>query len=212
MRLFLSSENLGKYPEVFKQMVGQHKLAIIENAKDDWSEKDRTAKVGEHLDQLAKQGFEAEEIDLRKYFGKPAHLEEKMAEYGGLFVFGGNTFILRRAMAASGLDKILQNLLPANKLAYGGSSAGSCVMAKNLHGIDIGDFPDIVPENYPDKNIPWDGIGIIDFMIVPHYDSDWWGKEAKAAVDYLKIHKLAYKILKDDQVYIIDGKREELLK
>jgi hypothetical protein len=46
MRLFLSSENLGKNPEKFLKLIGgSHKLAVVHNAIDDWSANDRAAKI-----------------------------------------------------------------------------------------------------------------------------------------------------------------------
>lgn len=214
MRLFLSSENLGKHPEVFLKMVGPGKLGVTENAKDDWTEPDRQTKVQEHIDQLKRQGFDPEEIDLRNYFGKPDELKNNMNELSGLFVFGGNTFILRRAMAASGLDKILQDLVPSGKLVYGGSSAGSCVAAKSLHGIEYGDRPqpDVVPDDYPIKKTIWEGLNLVPFMIVPHCESDWFGKEARKSIKYMKEHKIPHKSLTDGQVVVVDGDKTEVLK
>lgn len=214
MRLFLSSENLGKYPDVFLRMVGNRKLAIIENAKDDWTDEDRKNKVKEHLDQLSGQGFDAEEIDLRDYFGKKEKLLNELSNFGGVFVFGGNTFILRRAMAASGFDKVVKRLLGKDKTVYGGSSAGSCVTADSLRGIHFGDSPepDAVPASYSNKEIIWEELRLVPFMIVPHYGSDWWGAEANKCVDYLERENRPYKILKDGQVIIIDGDKTELLK
>lgn len=214
MRLFLSSENLGNYPEAFLKMVGGRKLAIIENAKDELNEEERKTKVQGHLNQLSTQGFDTEEIDLRDYFGKPKKLLDLLSNFGGVFAFGGNTFILRRAMAVSGFDKAIKKLLTENKIVYGGSSAGSCVAAKSLKGIEIGDRPqpDVVPSSYPMKKIIWEGLGLVPFMIVPHCKSGWWGKEADLNIGYLKEHNLPYRALKDGQVIVINGDREEFLK
>ena len=211
MRLFLSSENLGNYPEVFLKMVGKNKkLAITENAKDDWSPSDRKEKTEEHLKQLTAQGFGAEEIDLREYFGKPKELEEKLQESSGLFAFGGNTFILRRACAYSGLDKILPKLLAEDRIAYGGSSAGPILITPSLRGSEVGDYPEVVPQGYKSEII-WEGLNIVPFYIVPHCKSDWWGEPAKEMIAYLKSKKLDYYALEDGQVVIVDGDKEEFL-
>lgn len=212
MRLFLSSENLGNFPEVFLKMVGgNRKLAITENAKDDWSEKDRKNKVNEHLEQLKEEGFDAAEIDLRDYFGKPQKLEERLVEFDGLFAFGGNTFILRRACAYSGLDKILPKLTKNNQLAYGGSSAGPILIGPSLRGSEHGDYPEVVPAGYKEPII-WESLNIVPFYVVPHYKSSWWGKEAQQMMDYLKGKKFDYYALEDGQVVIVDGDKIEVLK
>lgn len=211
MRLFLSSENLGSYPEIFLKLVsGQKRLAMIENAKDDWSDKDRAKKVQEHINQLKALGFTVEEIDLRNYFGKSKELEQKMNQFDGLFVFGGNTFILRRACAYSGLDKILPKLIKQDRLAYGGSSAGPILIGPSLRGSEHGDFPDVVPKGYK-KEIIWEGLNIVPFYVVPHYKSDWWGKEAGQMADYLKDQNLEHYLLKDGQVVLVDGDKIEVL-
>jgi dipeptidase E len=215
MRLFLSSQSLGDYPDRFKELVGKNKkLALCENAKDDESDTERKIKHKEHKEEFTKQGYEVEELDLRDFFGKKDELEEWLSDFGAVWVSGGNTFILRRAMAASGFDRIIKNRLGEDSIAYGGSSAGSCVAAKSLHGIEFGDRPepDVVPKNYPDKKIIWEGLGFIDFMVVPHYQSRWWGEHADEAVQYLKKHNLKHHILKDGQVILINGDKVEFLK
>jgi len=214
MRLFLSSENLGNYPDIFLKMIGQGKVALVHNAIDYWPDEDKETKAQEHLDQFSEQGFNPEKLDLREYFGQPEKLLDKLSDFSGVFVFGGNTFILRRAMAASGFDKAIKKLLKEDKIAYGGSSAGSCVVARTLEGVEKGDRPqpDDVPDNYPSKEIIWEGLGLVDFMIVPHYGSTWWGIEANATIKYLKEHNLPYRILKDGQVILINRDKEKFLK
>jgi dipeptidase E len=214
VRLFLSSENLGKYPEVFLQMVGSGKVALIENAKDDISAKERINKVKEHISQFTSQGFDVEEVDLRDYFNRPEKLLNKLSNFDGVFVFGGNTFILRRAMVLSGFDTIIKGMLAADQIAYGGSSAGSCVTAETLRGIDQGDrpHPEDVPSDYPIKETIWEGLGLVPFMVVPHYKSSWFTKQADATIKYLKEHDITYRGLKDGQVIVINGNKEEFLK
>ncbi len=215
MRLFLSSENLGKYPETFFKLVGANKkLAFCENAKDDYDEIDRKAKVKEHLNQFRNEGFEVQELDLRKFFGKSDELKSWLKDFGSVWVSGGNTFILRRAMEASSFDKIIKQRLSENSIAYGGSSAGSCVTAPSLRGIDQGDrpHPDDVPEDYPNSEIIWEGLDLVPYMIVPHYGSTWFQKEADATIEYLSEHNINHRILKDGQVILVDGDKEEFLK
>jgi dipeptidase E len=212
MRLFLSSENLGNYPKVFFDLHGENKkLAFTENAKDDWSEKDRAAKVEEHKQQFESEGFEFVELDLREYFGEPERLESFLKDFGGIWVAGGNSFFLRKAFAYSGLDKLLIKLIKEDKIAYGGSSAGSIIVTPNLRGSEHGDYPHVVPKGYK-KGIIWEGLNLVPFYIVPHYKSDWWGKEADLMISYLKKENLKYYVLKDGQAVLIDGDKEEFLK
>lgn len=214
MRLFLSSQGQWNHSDVLDKLVGENRsVAYISNAKDDWSDKDRAAKVAEHKGEFEDHGFMFQEIDLRNYFNNQGKLLDLLSNFGLLWVSGGNTFILRRAMAASGFDKIIRKLLDNDKIVYAGNSAGPCVAAPSLKGLetDGADFPDIVPPGY-DEKIIWEGLNLINFYIVPHYKSDWYGKEANTLEKYYKKHKLPYKTLRDGQSIVINGDREEFLK
>jgi len=213
MRLFLSSQNLGNYPEKLAELAGTNrKVAYIGNAKDHWEPDVKTAKEEEHKAELAAAGLDAEIIDLRNYFGKPAELEKTInaGRYGLVWCSGGNTFILRRAFAYSGFDKILPKLLMSDKLAYGGSSAGAIIATPGLYGADLGDDPHEIPKGYKDEII-WEGLNLVKNYIVPHYGSDWFGTEAEAMAAFLEMEKLSYKKLADGQVIVIDGDKEEFL-
>lgn len=187
-------------------------MAYISNAKDDWSDSDRFAKVVEHKAEFEDHGYEFQEIDLRDFFRKKEKLLDLLSNFGLIWVSGGNTFILRRAMAASGFDESIKKILANNLLVYGGNSAGVCVVSPSLRGLerDNADYPDIVPKGYS-KDIIWEGLGLIDFYTVPHYKSDWYGKEADALERYYKINNLSYKTLKDGQSIVINGDKEEFL-
>ena len=209
MRLFLSSENFGRYPEVLVELAGENtKTALVNNAKDYWSIEDRIEKTEQKKQLFHQLGFTVHEIDLRAYFGKEKVLKESLKNYGLVWAGGGNTFILRRAMALSGLDSILKTRLAEDSIVYGGSSAGAIIPTPGLQGVELGDNPNEIPNGYP-KKVIWEGLNLVDFHIVPHYESDWFGKEAEEMEKYLKGRKLPYRTLKDGQVIVIDhGKKE----
>src|SRR3990167_1920870 len=111
MRLFLSSQDFGDYPEVAAKLAGRNrKAAYVKNAQDDKPD-ERDLSTPEKKLMFEAAGFEFEEIDLRNYFGKSKDLLNKLSNFGSFWSSGGNTFILRRAMKASGLDEILKQLL-----------------------------------------------------------------------------------------------------
>lgn len=211
MRLFLSSENLGRYPAEFLELVGgSRKLATIHNAIDDWPESERSAKVKNHLEQLKNQGSKPKDIDLRDYFNKQKELAGEFAEFDGIFVFGGNTFILTRAFHYSGADKLLYDMVRKNEIAYGGSSAGSIIATPSLRGSELGDHPEVTPDGYK-KEVFWDGLNFVSYYIVPHYKSNWFGVEAQAMANYFKHNYLPYRLLEDGQVILINDAKEEFL-
>jgi dipeptidase E len=213
MRLFLSSQDLGKYAHVAAELAGNNKkLALIRNAGDDKPD-ERNFTTPEKKEMFEAVGFTFEEIDLRDYFGKQAELKEKLSTFGALFSSGGNTFILRRAMKASGLDEILIELLHEDKILYGGWSAGAIIMTPSLRGADIGDrpSPDVVPAEYPIKETVWEGLGMVPYMIVPHTNMEWFKDDAAKSIAYYKSHDLPYKALKDGQVIVVNGSKSEFL-
>lgn len=211
MRLYLSSHGFGNHLERLQQMVGDNKKVLfIDNAKDDLSAEERQAHVDEKRAEFEEAGFEFYELDLRKYFGKAELLSKIVAGAGLVWVSGGNTFIVRRALKYSGLDEILMNDLRKDLFVYGGSSAGSIIMTKTLRGTEMGDDPYVAPEGY-EQEIIWNGLGMIYPQLVPHYQSAWFGNEAQAMIDYFEDNGLKYKGLKDGEVYIVDGEFEERL-
>ena len=192
-------------------MVGDNKRVLfIDNAKDYYAPEERRAHVLEKQQEFEEAGFEFFELDLRNYFGSPDNLKPLVEAAPFIWVFGGNTFVLRRAFAYSGFDTLLQNALKSTDMVYGGSSAGSIIMTKTLHGTEHGDDPYSVPNGYKEEII-WDGLGLVYPQLVPHYKSEYSGDEAQAMVDYFEHTGMKYETLKDGEVYIVDGDKEEKL-
>mgnify|MGYP003385177269 FL=1 len=49
------------------------------------------------------------------------------------------------------------------------------------------------------------------FMVVSHFQTDWFGKEADKSIEYLLKHNIPHKALRDGQVIVVDGNKEEFL-
>lgn len=204
MKLYLSSYHLGDNPQVLVEMVGKNKkAAVIPNALDNMEDKKLLEeKIQANMDELKNLGFKPEVINLKKYFGKPAELARKMSEFGLIWVRGGNAFILRRAYKQSGFDKWLVSQKNNKDLVYGGYSAGCCILSPTLKGLDIVDEPNIVSKGYS-PDIIWNGLGLIDFIFVPHYKSDH-PESAKVdeTVKYYRKEGMVYKTVRDGEVII----------
>ncbi len=203
MKFYLSSQGLGNEVRKLKKLFPKNKkTAYIANAVD-FSNDSKRRRRREKLDimDLKSVGLKPEILDLRKYFGKKKDLENKIKEFGVIWVRGGNTFVLRQAMKLSGFDKILEDLKKTDML-YGGYSAGMCVLEPNFKGLELVDDPSQNP--YMQKTI-WKGLGIIDYMIVPHYKSDHpESADMDKVVEYYKKKKIKFKTLKDGEVIVID--------
>jgi Asp-tRNA(Asn)/Glu-tRNA(Gln) amidotransferase A subunit family amidase len=196
------------------EMIGKDKTALlITNAWDtyDWNERSETT-LREMIDFLASFGVKSEQLDLRNFFGKSAELAKKLDKVGLIYAFGGNTFILRRAYSQSGFDKLLPKLLEQN-VVYGGFSAGSCICAETLRGLETVDDPNIVPEKY-DKKIIWEGLGLVDFVIAPHYRSDHpESLMVENEVAHYRENGIACQTLRDGEALVVNnGKVVKVLK
>ncbi|MBM3210370.1 hypothetical protein FJZ39_03475 [Candidatus Saccharibacteria bacterium] len=209
MKLFLSSYGFGEHAAEFCRLAGnEKKLLFIDNAKDCLMEDERALHVAEKLAELELLGFEPYELDLRNYFDKPNELWPIIEQAKVMWVSGGNTFVLRRALRYSGLDDMLRQRLKEGDFLYGGSSAGSIIMTKTLKGTERGDDPYEVPEGYKEEII-WDGLNMVYPQLVPHYKSSWFGDEAQAMVDYFTTEGLMFETLRDGEAYIVDGGSEK---
>jgi dipeptidase E len=206
MFLYLSSYRIGDHgAELARMVAGEQRVAVIRNALDQYDDEERI-RIGrerEH-DALAALGLRPQALDLREYFGAPGRLSDVIDQVDGLWVVGGNTFVLRRAMRQSSLDQLLRARAAdgggREPFFYGGYSAGVCVVTPTLRGIHLADEPDVVPPGYlPD--IIWDGLGFVRFCIAPHYRSDHPESESiEAVVAYYIEHELPFVALRDGEV------------
>ena len=174
MRLYLSSDRVGDRAGSLLALLGSGKrAALIENALDLLSEEARDVRRSEVHDpatELGALGITTTRLDLRHYFGRVDALRTELAGYDLVWVVGGNTFVLRRAMKASGFDDVITRMLDDDEIVYGGFGAGAVVASPGLHGMQVFDDAREVPRGY-DAEAVWDGLGLIDHAIVPHFRS-----------------------------------------
>jgi len=204
MKFFLSSYKLAdNAPELQKLLTSNLKAVYIANALDYSTD---PARIEAHkktdIQDLEKIGLEVEELDLQKYFGKAAQLQEYLKDFGVIYISGGNVFDLRQAMYLSGLDKFIQESL-ATDLVYAGYSAGVCILSPTLQGYDIVDKPD--NKLYGDYETLYEGLGIIVWQFAPHYQSDYHKSgDIDKVVKYYQEHNLPYKALRDGEFVVED--------
>lgn len=223
MRLFLSSYRFGAHVDRFVDLVGgPGPIAVIANAADAWPVRARESAVVSDVVPLRRLGFAASEVDLRDYVGRPDRLAEALSAFRAVWVRGGNTFVLRAQLARCGGDEVLPRLLRTGVLAYAGYSAGACVMSSSLVGVDSADDPDEVE---PTCGIEprWDGLGLIDFAIVPHCPPVGGartdpepnmanpGDESARMIEACRAAGVPYRCLTDDQAIVVDAATTTLL-
>jgi dipeptidase E len=202
LRLYLSSFRLGDHPERLLELVGSgRRAAVIANAIDDANAQVRTDGVERELEALRALGLEPHELDLREHFGSAPDL-------GGLdlvWLRGGNVFLLRYALAASGVDALLVELLREDALVYAGYSAGPCCLGPSLRGFELVDEPDAVEATYGADPV-WEGLGILDYVIVPHVDSPGHPETERcnALAEHFRAEGVPHRTLRDGEAIVVN--------
>ena len=167
--------------------------------------------VEREMQALGQLGFVGVELDLRDYFNEPDRLAADLGQFDVAWFRGGNCFMLRYALARSGGDRVLLTQLENDAIVYAGYSAGPCVLAPSLKGLDLVDEPHDVEENYEESPI-WDGLGVLSFAFVPHFESP--GHPESEAMNNVVAHYEAngtpYKTLRDGEVLVVHGEESTL--
>jgi dipeptidase E len=205
MRLFMASSAPRDACVLGELLATDPRIAVVANAVDRQPADSRRASVDQQLRSLLRIGA-ASELDLRQYFSRPQALHGALVDVDLVWVIGGNAFVLRDAMRRSGFDRMLLERLATDSLAYGGFSAGACVCAPSLRGIELVD--DVGEVDDP----TWDGLGLVDFCIAPHYRSEH--PEAAAmdrVVDYFRISGAPYRVLRDGEALVVSGGSTSLI-
>ena len=217
MRLFLTSSNLGKFPETLVEMVGDNKKALlITNARDHRSEEDRKTVVEHDAQRLVDCGFDVTELDLRKYINNQAALKEYIKEFdpGLIFAIGGNVYSLATTMHFSGMDEILREDLSEDKYVYGGYSAGAMVASHDLLSYldSFGEQPDDDLEQTKEiyGEVTTDGLGLIEEYVIPHADEEEFKVICKKAETAVLNRGLTPVVLNDADVMVFDNGKTEV--
>ncbi|MGW0042495.1 Type 1 glutamine amidotransferase-like domain-containing protein [Rhodococcus sp. NPDC003348] len=207
MRLFLASYRFGADPDRLLRLVGRPgRVAVIANAADSWGSARKSAVVSD-LVPLRRLGFDPREVDLRKFVGAPDRLRAELSRHDLVWVRGGNTFVLRAQFARSGADEVLTDLLREDALVYAGYSAGACVLTPSLRGLERVDDPAEVASACGVPVI-WDGLGLVDHAIVPHYRSPGYTATESALIEEIadgyRRDGVKHRTLTDDEVIVVD--------
>lgn len=201
MRLYLSSYRLGDHPEHLRALFGERaRVAVIANALDAVPAELRAEMVDRELADLAGLGLTGIELDLRS--------SVDLQGYDGVWVRGGNVFVLRAAFLRSGFDLIVKAELEADSIIYAGYSAGACVLAPSLRGLELCD-----PVGEVGGEVVWDGLGLIDEAIVPHLDSPGHPETnlVRPIADLYRRTGVPHLTLRDGQALLVTGTSRQVV-
>lgn len=211
MKLYLSSYKLGNNIDELKKWIEEkgNKIILIPNSRDIYEDGERLRSgINKDAEMLRELGFDVEIISLKKYFGNSKQLEIDFANYHAFFVIGGNSFALRKAMQLSGFDEYLKKQVNNPNFLYSGYSAGICVLSPSLLGLNLVDEP-LNP--YNNNEVIYEGIGLLDYVPVPHYKSDHPESEAvDDVVKYMLENNIKYQPLRDGEVIVVDYSKNKI--
>jgi dipeptidase E len=147
--LYLSSSGVSDRGEELVALSRSAKpAAIIGNALDSQPE-DRSGFLKNQGLTLGGLGFAVFELDLRNYFGASVKLGALLNDMDVVWINGGNTFNLRRAMKYSGFDLLIKSALARDAIVYAGFNAAAAVAtasrSANRQSAQRGDDGDISP-------------------------------------------------------------------
>ena len=208
MKFYLSSYLFGSETEKLQSMrpAGNNRVGYVPNARD-FTGADPLRFAQRNASDIAgleALGLRAEMLDLRRYFGRQEELRNKLEQLGMLWVSGGNVFVLRQAMALSGLDDIVQELQTKEDFLYGGYSAGCCVLSPSLTTYAMVDKPEDTPYEGHNK-VLWDGLAILPFAFLPHYRSEHpESADVEKEVQKCIEQKVLFKAFRDGEVLIVE--------
>lgn len=207
MKYYLSSYKFGIDFLRIKELLPQGaKIGHINNSRD-WigaNIERKNIDLQEEITFLENLGFQCEHLDLKDYFGKTLNLKQKLNELDGVWICGGNTFVLRQAMRLSGFDELFKDLQQRKNFFWGGYSAGICILCDSLKYIDQVDDA----SNFPYKEIKepiYEGLNVFHYALLPHYRSDHFeSKLIEKEVERCIKNKWLFKVLKDGDVIILE--------
>lgn len=207
MRLLLSSQALppARCPAVLAPRSAPARAGLVLNALDELGsgrggDLDREVRTWESF------GYTCEELDLREYFADRAGLDARLATLDLVWVFGGNTFVLARAIGRSGFADLMREHLRRPEFGYGGYSAGACVAGPDLRGIELMDDPHVLPDGYSPSMRPR-CLELVPFRIVPHWRcGDPPSADAERADRFLTEAGLEHRCLRDGEfLAVVNG-------
>jgi dipeptidase E len=203
VRLYLSSFRIGDHPDRLLALAGAgRRLALVANALDTTVSEVRHHGVKQDRSDLETLGFDVTEADLRD----PEAVQILRAA-DVVWVRGGNVFVLRRALADSGADSVLVELITSDSVVYAGYSAGACVLAPSLDGLEVVDDVTAVAE--PIRL----GLAVLDRPVVPHVDSPGHPETRdcdSVSAEYTR-RGLQHWALRDGEVLLIRDQSTEVL-
>ena len=205
MRLFLASsldKSATLLPEKLSALRNKTVL-FIANAADNhegdkwWVRLDKEA--------FEKMGYKVLETDLRNI--SKADLTGQIKKTGIIHFCGGSVLYLILLIRENNLSQIIVDSVKNGEIIYSGTSAGSMIVAKDL---SLSAF-DPEEEQLVKKMGDYSGLGLADFLIMPHANNDGFLEGNKRMIEQLPKYNQPLIFIYDNQVVWVEDDKMEIL-
>ncbi len=199
MKLFLTS-SADKTLPLLKGLVPNvgTEVLFVANASDPYDREHWWVELDRQV--FKKLGFNIHEVDVRNI--TPQVFERMLRESDVLHVCGGSVYYIMALLREQKLDESIIQAIRDDIVVYSGTSAGSVIVSNNLRPVSYDSEEAEQVAKVPGHN----GLGIIDFTILPHANNPDFGKEWTKAVTQLPADNTALFFLHDNQaLWVEDG-------
>ncbi len=148
-------------------------------------------------------GYEVENFDISVFSEETA--KEKLEKAKILFVSGGNTFYLLQELKKKNLISYLKEKIE-DGLLYIGESAGSVITAPNI------EYAWVIDDKTLAKELnDYNGLNIVDFYIVPHFEEEPFVEGSRKTVEMYK-DLLDLKLINNKEAVLIEDDDFKIIK
>ncbi len=207
MKLFLCSlgiTNREALQTLFEKPLADIKVGVIKNPMDLKDEEKRIFLYGLVDKGFSDFGLNKVDIDLRKFEGKAGELQQIIDELDMLWITGGNVFYLRWLMYKINFEQILKHAIEKG-LVYGGDSAGAVILGPTLK------YSDAIDDVSQVEKVIYDGLNIIDFVALPHWDNEKFKDKLTEVHDNLVNDSIKVITFGDKQSIVINGNQMRIV-
>lgn len=200
-KLFLSSNGsfvIEKGLKLLFEDVSKMRLAYVTTAGK--VSKDKTY-LEVHKELLRKENYDFEELDIE---GKTEdELRMVLKNKNAIFVEGGNTFYLLKAVRQSGFDRVIKELIESG-VVYIGASAGSYIACPTIE-VSTWKNPGEEKERFGVTDLT--AMNLVPFLIKAHYNT----KQTGLLKEKISQTKYQTKILQDGQALLVEDDQYRLV-
>ena len=203
-QLFLTSEVKLVAIDISKKIKtksGNLRTAYITTPIEKGHEDDDLVWSKENQAAMVQAGFDTFEYSIT---GKKLEdLERDLIEVDVVYVEGGSLVHMMNQVRLSGFDIFIRIFLEHGGV-YIGTSTGSFIAAEDT-------APGLSLEFYLEENFDPRGMGLVNFLVMPHWGSDTFKEYYKKMPDFAYDMKVPMVILNDSQYVWINGENIQII-